>query len=57
LRYSAKIRLITAFPPKYKYTLNGFPDDSKLPHVPGLRAIIAVQANRKETSGPYEYAR
>ena len=52
--YSAKMREMTAFPPAYSVSkeasLTRRQEDG-----PGLRAEMAVHANRYETSGPYAY--
>ena len=54
--YSAKMREMTAFPPassvSKEASLRRRQEDG-----PGLRAEMAVHANRYETSGPYAYWR
>ena len=50
-KYSAKIRLITAFPPSQCHNLDACFTLS-LHDVPGFKADIAVHANRYDTRGP-----
>ena len=52
LRYSAKIRLITALPPAVAVPLAYLCHDTREGHAPGLRAEIAVHANKYDTKGP-----